>query len=670
MNYAFQELAYLAEILGPERPEILSCLEKAARNPALTETYLRHFQRLMKKEGYSLADPPGFGRPSEKDRKATGTPLGRIVGAQEIFRLPEKAEDQHLILAGQTGTGKSVTGSMIIRRSIEKRGINLVIDSADDHVHLSRFFEPEAYLVIDPKDFKINFLMPPPRVPTRIWRGTLINIMREAFFFRDGTCNELNAILGNLERSKPCPSFPDLHAAIQKRAYRANSRRAGFIETLLNRVEGLGQSYIADALMCAEGQSLERAMIDRSACFRVGLISDDLLRNFYVNFLLKWLENYLTFNPHKRGNVKRTIVIEEAHRYCNEGLMKRADLREPIMMGIAREIRKCGVALVFMDQLVSLLPKQLLGNAATFIIFRLPNPSCMKAISETCALLPEQKARLPELPKRQAVVYSSELERPYLIETIDFPLERVSEEYVRNKMKPALDALPFVPLATDEGVGDVALADGLDVESVTRQRVELKPRRAWHDLLRKILPERFKTLTQCYEETGIDARYGRKLLAEMETLGLVETVTLGFGKRGSPTTFVVLKDKAAEFLGVKPEETCLPGRGSVAHVIAQNLVCRKLREQGRNAMVEHTMNGKAVDVAVVGAEGTIAYEIETEPNEHVAENVRLNLQAGFLKAIVVSANAKHQNENMDLVYRAIEWTLQSRVEFKLIRELL
>jgi len=79
MNYAFQELAYLAEILGPERPEILSCLEKAARNPALTETYLHHFQRLMKKEGYSLADPPAFGRLSEKDKRLGGILLGHIA---------------------------------------------------------------------------------------------------------------------------------------------------------------------------------------------------------------------------------------------------------------------------------------------------------------------------------------------------------------------------------------------------------------------------------------------------------------------------------------------------------------------------------------------------------------------------------------------------------------
>ena len=81
MINAFDELAVLAVALGPKRPEILACLENAARNPALAETYVRHFRRLMVREGLSLADPPAFGRLSEKDKKAEGILIGYIVEA-------------------------------------------------------------------------------------------------------------------------------------------------------------------------------------------------------------------------------------------------------------------------------------------------------------------------------------------------------------------------------------------------------------------------------------------------------------------------------------------------------------------------------------------------------------------------------------------------------------
>jgi hypothetical protein len=186
-----------------------------------------------------------------------------------------------------------------------------------------------------------------------------------------------------------------------------------------------------------------------------------------------------------------------------------------------------------------------------------------------------------------------------------------------------------------------------------------------------LLPDKFKTLTRCYEDAGIDAKYGRKLLAEMAALGLVELVPLNFGRKGSPSTFVLLKEKAAEYLGVKPEEVRLSGKGASAHVIAQNLLCRKFAEHGANALVEHFMNGKSADVAVIEADGTVAYEIELEPaHPHVVENVLRDIEAGFDEVIVVTVNQAGQTEAKDKIYKAVPWEKLSRVQFKLFREFL
>ncbi len=303
MNYAFQELAYLAEILGPERPEILSCLEKVARNPALTETYLRHFQRLLKMEGHSLADPPAFGRLSEKDKQLAGIPLGRIVGAKgdELFCLPFGVfREKHVGIYGATGSGKTCAAKMAVRALIENGHKVLIFDRADEYLDLAQFFPTDVFLVIDPKDLKINFLQPPRGVERAFWRGALVSLVRETMFLRDGACNELSSILENLDRNRPCPSFSDLYNAILKKSYRANSRRAQFIESLLNRSEALMKSYIADALKCMEGHPLEEVLVKRSSALRIGRIPDDMVNNFYVGFLLQWLEAYLMFNPGAR----------------------------------------------------------------------------------------------------------------------------------------------------------------------------------------------------------------------------------------------------------------------------------------------------------------------------------------------------------------------------------
>jgi hypothetical protein len=366
----------------------------------------------------------------------------------------------------------------------------------------------------------------------------------------------------------------------------------------------------------------------------------------------------------------RIIVIEEVHRYCYEGLLKRYDLGEPIILKYMREIRKYGNSVLQVDQIPSLQPKQLPGNTNTFIVFRTPNPSCMKVVAESCNLYPEQKAKLAELAKRQAIVYSSELDKPYLIETLDFPLERVSDEFVRRKTILALELLPFVPLPEKKKVASDASEAGLDLGGRLKELLDLKKCRSWDDLFAFIRREECPSLSKIYEATGIDPRYCRKQIREMEKLGLVETVPLSLGRIGCPTTFVILKDDAAVYLETSPEKIRLPGKGSSAHRIAQSLITKKMRRLGENALVEHFMNGKSADVAVIGAKGTIAFEIETEPNEHVAENVRRDLQAGFARVVVISINRLYQNENIDIVSRYLDGTIKDRVEFRLLREFL
>jgi len=367
----------------------------------------------------------------------------------------------------------------------------------------------------------------------------------------------------------------------------------------------------------------------------------------------------------------RVIVIEEAHRYCYEGMKQRSDLREPLMENLFREMRRTGTSLVSIDQIVSLMSKPIIGNTETFIIFRQPNPSCGKIFSETCNLFAEQKIELPELQKQHAVVFSSELSQPYFIQTIDFPVPKVSEEYVREKMKPFFAALPWTPMpGTESEIDQLHIAGGIEVEAVSSKKIELRPRKIWKDILKIIDDEKFISQTQLYEKTGISPYFCRRLVKEMESLGMIELVTLGFGKRGNPTSFLILKDKASEFLGKKPEDLRLSGKGSVAHVLVQNLLARKMKESGKNVMIEYSMNGKSVDIAEFAGNSTIAYEIEMEPNDHIAENIKRDLEAGFDKVVVIAQNVALQNEIRDKAYQGVDWTAMTKVDFKLLREFL
>lgn len=370
-------------------------------------------------------------------------------------------------------------------------------------------------------------------------------------------------------------------------------------------------------------------------------------------------------------NKSRLIVIEEAHRYFYREKQKRSDLREPILLRLVREIRKFGASLVLVDQIVSLLSRQVLGNMFTFITFRQVDPSCIKTMRESCNFEPDQKDMLPILHNRTAVVFSGELSQPYLIETVDFPVEKVSEVYIRKKMKKVLDSMHYVPLpGKEDEEKEIQTGAGIEVSRVTGQKIELKPRRIWWSILRILKREGFMGLTRLYEILRMSPKFIRRVIGEMESLTILGTFTLSLGKRGNPTTYVFLKERAAELLGVKFEEIKIPGKGSLCHILTQNLVARRLRESGKKVAVEYYMNGKSADIAEFTKDETIAYEIETEPNEHVMINVIKDLEAGFSKVIIVSRNTPLQNEMMDIVYRAADCEEQSRVEFKLLRDIL
>lgn len=59
-----------------------------------------------------------------------------------------------------------------------------------------------------------------------------------------------------------------------------------------------------------------------------------------------------------------------------------------------------------------------------------------------------------------------------------------------------------------------------------------------------------------------------------------------------------------------------------------------------------------------------------EQSRQYLKLVKKDLEAGFGKVVVISNIASHQNEIRNKAYRSIEWTLQSGVEFKLLREFL
>ncbi|MFB0562990.1 MAG: ATP-binding protein [Candidatus Lokiarchaeia archaeon] len=674
MNYQYEELKLLAEKLGIDRAEISNCLEKAARKPENIQVYRNHFLKLLKKEGYLLHDLPAFGRLAQQDNfEGKGIHVGHVVdgrGMQIPFYLPfDIFTDQHVLISGLINYGKSHLAKLICYELIKAGKKVIILDSEDEYSHLCQFFPPEVLLSIDPRELKLNLIKPFRNlIDPVVARGNLINVMRESLFLRDGSCNLLDSCLMSLE-GRENSTLLDLYNTVMSRSYKPGTRHAQYNESLQNRLEMFLNSYLSPVFLCVEGHPLEDIMLKSSIIIRVGKISNDLVLSFFVNFILNWIQTYLEYYPEDaQGNV---ILLEEVHRFTFKGAEKRSDLREPIIISTARQIRKRHVSLVFINQLLSDIPKPLIGVVNTLISFRLINNSCIKILSDACGLYPEQSESISKLPKRVAMVFGGEFSQPYLIRTKDFEIHKISEEHIRDKMEPLLSSFPYIPLPEqDYEVKTIDSASPLVVDKVSQKKVVLKPRRTWKDILEILIEVGFIGLSELYKSLrDVSPFYGRKVIKEMESLDLIESCTIGFGKRGNATTFILMRPKGAEFLSIKYEDIKLLGKGSTEHKIIQNFISRGLNDLGKVTSVEHSMNGKSVDIAEFVGDRIIAYELELDPQApHILQNINKDLEAGFSEVVIISKNKIAENEIKDQIYRHLDWTQLSKVKFKLLRE--
>lgn len=269
---------------------------------------------------------------------------------------------------------------------------------------------------------------------------------------------------------------------------------------------------------------------------------------------------------------------------------------------------------------------------------------------------------------RRCLLHSGEFPNTVLFKVPGLRFEYVTDEDIASHMEKIFPSLEYVPL--DETI-EHSKKDGPDLPGVKKSPCA-KPNKMWIEIAKILTELGYVPLSALYAQLGnLSPWLCRKIVSQMERQGLIELCPLSLGQRGNPKTYVVLRPKGAEFIGVEFDKIRLPGRGSTEHVILQNLLAGALRDSGKNAAIEHEANGKAVDVAVICDDGATAYEIELEPaHPHLVENVLRDLEVGFDEVVILTRNQAGQNEAKDKVYKSVAWEKLSRVKFKLLREFL
>ena len=122
----------IAVALGLGVPEVFSMLRK--EGPVSEDETQR---------GSELATPKDVAKLVKAQKKPTDLVLGGVP-------FPVDAEPYHLLVAGSTGTGKSVALSSMIARLRERGDTVILVDSGGDFT--AKFFKPETDFVFNPYD--------------------------------------------------------------------------------------------------------------------------------------------------------------------------------------------------------------------------------------------------------------------------------------------------------------------------------------------------------------------------------------------------------------------------------------------------------------------------------------------------------------------------------------
>jgi hypothetical protein len=515
----------LADLIGKSDPKVGKKVRRLVENaklfPESSDSVLRLLQTMCKGKGIDLSDEPCFATPDELPRE--GTELGAVLRGDKpvgAYKHPHTDLPGNQGVFGITGCGKSTLVGHQCEGWIEDGLCVIIGDQADEYRHLVNRFPPEKLLVLSARNFPLAPFENPVGscLSDLSWLSQVVGVFREIFYLRDGSCNLLLKIVGDIYRerkvmegSRDFPLLSEVFTELTRRKFSIQSRHAGFLETLVNRFHGLLQSFPG---MNAKRSLVPAQVLQHSLIIRMSDLNPGEMDTFVSLFLI-WLMAVLQENICNESRV--VLVLEEAHNIASRDKMRmgRYDLGDPISVRILRTGRKHGICVVVIDQTPSELAPAVLGNVSTRIVFRLTNSPCINAIAYSMGLDRTQAEKLAEMPLRRAVVQTARIPKPFLLNVLEIPeRQRPSAEELKERETLSLEVL------------DHELS-GVDVTEVLlgREKKKEEPPQIRGDVYRvhaRVCERPYERIEERVAGLEIDRAREFRARATLEKLGMIE----------------------------------------------------------------------------------------------------------------------------------------------------
>lgn len=364
--------------------------------------------------GLSSSPVPSLPRSADSRPRTQGEVLlGTAQGGGQAS-LTQRELNQHLVIAGLPGFGKSLTTQTILVQLAESDIPFLVLDPAkSDYRRMSREVPGLRTYSLGPQDFAFNPFGVPANCPRTTHAGRVLAAFDAAF----GLSRTWPAGYVTLARglyaaydAEETPTLDSLYAHLArviKQSGFAGPDGANIRASLLGRISLLASGPLGIALSAPPQAAVDwEDLLAGSSLVEMRGFAGPFERSLVFGLLLSGLISYREHNVFTHG-LGHVTVLEEAHRLLRHNDGPDTEGVRMFVEAIA-ELRGSGEGFIVVDQAPTLLDPGVMKLAGSVCSHRLVEPAERTAVGSALLLDDRQMQDLARLVPGQVVLHSSE----------------------------------------------------------------------------------------------------------------------------------------------------------------------------------------------------------------------------------------------------------------------
>lgn len=370
--------------------------------------------------------------------------LGRLVQSGNVTEykkvyLDKKMLDQHIFIAGVTGSGKTTTCQQLLHAADVPF---LVIEPAKTEYRILKEQYPDLLVftlgrnIAAPLKMNPFALYPHESISSHVdmikaciesafdMEAAIPQIIESAIYksYTDLGWNidtNTNDRFGDGAFAPGSQAFPTLGELVVNCQKVIKSQ--GFDERLRDEYIGSINARLNGLLVGGKGQLLNNRcgvdmtdLLDKRVVFELEEVRGSNEKALIMGFILISLNEAIRARYLQKGSVPHITLVEEAHRLLSkyvpgDSLNKKNGVE--MFTDMLAEIRKYGESLIIVDQIPNKLTPEVLKNTNTKIIHRLFAADDKDAVGNTVMLTKEQKEFLSNLDTGRAVYFSGGMQK-------------------------------------------------------------------------------------------------------------------------------------------------------------------------------------------------------------------------------------------------------------------